>query len=416
MKIVVVGAGIIGLTSAYALVREGHAVTVLDACHEPGQGTSYANGGQLSYSYVTPLADASIWKNLPHYLLHPDSPLTLRPRLDLAQWRWCVKFLLVCNARASARATEALLRLAFHSRDCLAALQQEVALDFDFRQAGKLVMVSSAAGLEAARRQVDMQRAFGSEQQVLDMAQCVALEPALGASGTRWRGGVYTPSEQVGDCAAFCTQLAAALAQAGVQFAFDTTVSGAALERGRAAALHTSAGDLAADCFVLANGCGGAQLARRLGLDLPIYPLKGYSVTLATGNGAAAPSISITDLARKIVYARLGDRLRVAGRLEIVGGDLSPGGNRCQALADEARALFPGLPGGEPDIAPWAGNRPSTPTGVPIIGASPLANVYVNAGHGALGWTLACGSAALLADLIERRAGAVSSDPFAYHA
>ena len=382
MRICVAGAGIVGLTTAYALARRGHDVTVVDAGSGPGQGTSGANGGQLSYSYVAPLADPSIWQNLPSYLLHPDSPLTFRPRLDLNQWRWCLQFLMACNAKASARATAALLRLAFFSRDCLAALQGELALDFDFRQAGKLVMVSTPAGLKAASAQVEFQRSLGCEQEVLDAKRCMEIEPALAPSAARWLGGVYTASEQVGDCAAFCGQLAARLARSAgrVHFVFDTAIAGALVERQRLVALSSSAGDIAADHFILANGCGSARLAAALGFTLPVYPLKGYSVTLAAGAGCGLPSVSITDVANKIVYARLGKRLRVAGMLEIVGHDLSVDARRCAKLAAQAGTLFPGISHDIADMSPWAGARPATPTGLPVVGRGPLTNLSLNVG------------------------------------
>ena len=408
MKICVLGAGVVGLTTAYALARRGHEVTVVEAHARVGQGASLANGAQLSYSYVAPLADASVWRNLPKYLFGRDSPLSWRPAFDAAQWRWIGRFLLACNAGASARTTAELLRLAFLSRDCLAELQRELKLEFDLRRAGKLVMLSSGAALEAARRQVEVQRRLGCEQRVLAVRDCVDLEPALAASRARWVGGVYTASEQVGDCAAFCRQLAAALAlQANpVRFALGATVDGAVMESGRVLALRTPRADVGADAFVLANGVGSVRSAAQMGFALPIYPLKGYSVTFAAPAGAGVPSVSVTDLANKIVYARLGQRLRVAGRVDIVGADVSLDARRWQALARQARRLFPALDEGNgaghgaADLAPWAGLRPATPGGAPIIGRSVVPNVFVNAGHGALGWTLACGSAELLAGVV----------------
>ena len=419
MKICIAGAGVIGVTTAYALARRGHQVTVVDSCSKAAQGASFANGGQLSYSYVAPLADASVWKNLPGYLLAPHSPLSWRPKFDTAQWRWIARFLMACNAKSSARATAELLRLAFFSRDCLALLQRNLALDFGFRTAGKLVMLSTPSAVEAARRQVRLQASMGCEQEVLSTARCVEIEPALAAAAGRWSGGVYTPSEQVGDCAAFSEQLSDALARRAfdVRFAFDTTLTGAVLTQGRVTALRSSAGDIPADAFVLANGVGSMRLASQMGFEIPIYPLKGYSVTLKSGDrDGRIPSVSVTDLSKKMVYARIGDRLRVAGRVEIVGDDLRIDAQRCRALAGEAQRLFPGISSGQEDIRPWAGLRPATPTGMPIIGRGPISNVFINTGHGALGWTLACGSAELLAGAIEGRAAPFDISPFGYRA
>lgn len=417
MKICVVGAGIIGLTTAYSLAQRGHEVIVVDSFGNAGQGTSYANGGQLSYSYVAPLADASVWKSLPKYLFHKNSPLTWRPKLDAAQWRWIAKFLMACNARASARATTELLQLAFFSRDCLASLQAELALDFDFRPAGKLVLFSSASAIDAARRQVWFQEPLGCVQEVLSASACVEVEPSLAASRHRWAGGVYTKSEQVGDCAKFCEKLTEAISQKypSVRFSFNTTVTDAILSRGRVAALASSSGFIDADAFVLANGVGSVQVASAMGFKLPIYPLKGYSITFDTTGGSEIPSISITDFPNKIVYARIGNRLRVAGRIEIVGSDLSIGESACRLLVDEAKRLFPALRSNDQNLSPWAGHRPATPTGMPIIGCSPVSNVFLNAGHGALGWTLACGSAELLASQIDGQQSAIDGDAFFYH-
>lgn len=416
MKICVVGAGIIGVTTAYALAQRGHEVTVVDALSSAGRGASHANGAQLSYSYVAPLADPSVWKSLPGYLFQRRSPLTFRPKFDPAQWRWIARFLMACNTRASAHATAELVRLAFFSRDCLASLQAELVLDFDFREAGKLVMFSSDAAIAAARRQVRFQEPFGCEQKVLSTAACIEVEPALAASAERWAGGVHTASEQVGDCARFCEQLIAALAHrgSGVRFAFDTTITGAVKSQGRLAALQSSGGDITADAFVLANGVGSARIASTIGLALPIYPLKGYSVTFDAADIGGMPEVSITDFPNKIVYARIGNRLRVAGRIEIVGSDTSVDAGACRLLADEARRLFPQLRGDGAQLSPWAGQRPATPTGMPIIGRTPMPNVFLNTGHGALGWTLACGSAELLASRIEGQQCAIGGDAFSY--
>lgn len=405
------------MTTAYSLARRGHAVTVIDAGSRAGHGASFANGGQLSYSYVAPLADASVWKALPSYLLDRNSPLSWRPKLDIAQWRWIAKFLMACNRSASAHATTELLRLAFFSRDSLAVLQRELGLEFDFRTAGKLVMLPSKAALDSARRQIQFQQNLGCVQEVASIARCVEIEPALASAMHRWTGGVYTASEQVGDCATFCEQLAGALAQRqpGVRFAFDTTVTGAILSQGRVAALKSSSGDIAADAFVLANGVGSMKVASAMGFGIPIYPLKGYSVTLSTTPGDGhMPSVSVTDLLKKMVYARIGDRLRVAGRVEIVGDDLAVDERRCRALANEAKRLFPAISFDQDSIFPWAGLRPATPTGIPIIGRGPISNVFLNTGHGALGWTLACGSAELIASEIEGQAGPLDGRPFRY--
>ena len=402
MKICVVGAGVIGLTTAYALARRGHQVILIEANSQAAQEASKANGAQLSYSYVAPLADASVWQSLPGYLLKPDSPLRWRPRLDMQQWKWIASFMMACTTQASQKASMELLKLAFFSRDCLATLQKELALDFDLRTAGKLVMLSSEKMLDTARRQIDFQQQYGCQQELLSAAACMQIEPALALANRRWAGGVYTPSEQVGDCAAFCIQLAGYLAQdSRVSLAFNTTVTGAVMSEGRVHALRCAQGDIAADAFVLANGVGCTQTAAALGLSLPVYPLKGYSLTYEADDSKDLPTMSVTDLSKKIVYARIGKRLRVAGKVEIVGNDKHLDARSWRGIADEAQQLFPALAKRGDALSPWAGLRPATPSGIPIIGRSRLKNLYINAGHGALGWTLACGSAERLAGEID---------------
>lgn len=417
MKVCIIGAGVIGLTTACALARRGHDVTVIEAQDAAGQGASFGNGAQLSYSYVAPLADPSVWASIPSYLLNPESPLSWRPALDLAQWQWLCKFLLACNRQKSQQTTAELLRLAFYSRNCLANLQAQLALDFDLRQAGKLVMYSSDAALKGAAAQVAYQAQLGCEQQVLSTQACLDIEPALAHAAARWVGGVYTPSEDVGDCAQFCAQLSQALKQnfSNVQFLYNTSVHGMRMQAGKLQALQTSQGDISADTFVLANGAHAATLAAKAGLRVPVYPLKGYSITLdAPAADSSLPSVSITDSARKIVYARIGDRLRVAGRVEIVGHDMQINAARAQSLLQETQQLFPSVKAGTEDIHPWVGMRPATPTGIPIIGASPVSNLYLNTGHGALGWTLACGSAELLAQQIDGEQSAIDATPYHY--
>jgi D-amino-acid dehydrogenase len=413
MKICVLGAGITGLTAAYCLAKRGHDVTVVDQCSGPGQGASFGNGAQLSYAYVAPLADPSVWKNLPAYLLKRDSPLQWKPRFDSAQWQWLARFLQVCTPSASRSATAELLRLAFYSRACLQALQSELQLDFGLRTAGKLVMVDSLKALVVAERQVDFQRTLGCVQRIVTPSECVEIEPALAHAVARWAGGVYTPGEQVGDCAAFCRQLADAIRvrYPNTQFRFNTKLTGAVVEHGRVVNWQSDQDEVVADAYVLAMGAASAALAATLDLQLLVYPLKGYSVTLDATEGA--PHVSITDLHRKVVYARIGNRLRVAGRVEIVGGDCSIDERKCSALVNDARELFPDLKA-TLSIDAWAGSRPATPTGIPIIGRSPVRNVFINTGHGALGWTLACGSAQLLAHQIDGQPTEIADTAFRY--
>ncbi|MGZ9711836.1 D-amino acid dehydrogenase [Glaciimonas sp. GNP009] len=421
MHICVLGAGIIGVTSAYRLLEGGHQVTLVDAEAQPGAQTSFANGGQLSFSYVAPLADPSVWTHWPHYLFGADSPLTLRPKIDPAQWRWLLRFLAACNTNTTQKTTIDLLRLAFFSRDQLARTIHAMPFDFQHKTAGKLVMFTDQKGLVAARKQVAFQAQYGSQQEVIDATRCMEIEPALANAKRDWVGGVYTPSEEAGDCAMFCRQLVAAMSQnPRFRFAHSQRIGKLEMRDRALTAVHAGIEQIAADKFVLTMGVHSTAFARQAGFDLPVYPLKGYSITIPlrnSANQAAAPKVSITDLSKKIVYARLGERLRVAGRVEIVGLDRHIPNRAIDELKQGVNALFPGsIDLSDTELSPWTGLRPATPSGVPIIGASPVPNLYLNVGHGGLGWTLAHGSATLLLQLINGETPSIESSPFAFGA
>ncbi|RJF96984.1 D-amino acid dehydrogenase [Noviherbaspirillum cavernae] len=420
MHICVLGAGVIGTTSAWKLLEAGHQVTMLDAMPAPGAGVSFGNGAQLSYSYVAPLADPSVWKQWPYYMFSSTSPLTLKFQADPAQWRWLLDFLAACNAHSVQKTTIDLLHLAYHSRSQLRLLQDAIPFDFLHRVAGKLVMFSSEKSLQAAQRQVDFQAQHGSRQEVIDIRRCVEIEPALQAAAHRWAGGVYTPSEEAGDCALFCRRLVDAMAaKPGFRFMPSTAVTGMDMRNGRLSSVQTAGGRIEAEAFVLAMGVESAAFARKAGFRLPVYPLKGYSITVPLNAGnSAAPQVSITDLSRKIVYARLGDRLRVAGRVELVGMNRDIPDRAVNELSMAVEETFPGsIEGaGREALSPWTGFRPATPSGVPIIDVSPISNLYLNVGHGALGWTLACGSADMLAHRIAGETMPIDDAPFRFRA
>lgn len=422
MHICVLGAGIIGVTSAYRLLQDGHDVTLIDAQSRAGEGTSLGNGAQLSYSYVAPLADPSVWRKWPHYLFSADSPLTLRPKADPDQWRWLVKFLGACNAPRVEQTTIELLRLAFLSRAELHQLSADVPFDYSHRTAGKLVMFTDPAGLASAKQQVAFQAAHGCEQEVISAQQCMDIEPALAASDRKWVGGVYTPSEEAGDCPQFCRELVKHMdTLPGFRFLHSTQINKLNVVNGTMTSVATSQGEITADAFVLALGAESAALAKQAGFSLSLYPLKGYSITVPLDNAttqAAAPKVSITDLSRKIVYARLDNRLRVAGRVEILGMDKSIPQKAIDELKQGVRELFPQCANFTDDasLSPWAGFRPSTPSGVPVIGPSPVRKLFLNIGQGSLGWTLACGSASLLAAHINEQTTPIDDTPFRYSA
>ncbi|AZF44892.1 D-amino acid dehydrogenase [Pseudomonas sp. R1-43-08] len=400
-QVCIIGGGVIGLASAYALVRAGHSVTLIEARDSLGSETSYANGGQLSYRYVAPLADAGVPLQALGWLLRGDSPLKLRPRLDPQQWRWMAAFIGACRGSVNQRNAAHLLRLASLSQDTLQQWREEDRLDdFDWRRNGKLVTFRNANTFEHARSKVTNVL----QQQVLSATDCTRLEPAL--AGDDFVGGIYTPNEEVADCHAFCQQLAARLEASGR----CTFLLGRKVTRIR----HTDAvvhalqlGDevMPVEQLVLAAGHRSAGLGLP-GLSLPLYPLKGYSLSVPIGAQHRAPNVSITDYDRKIVYARIGEQLRIAAMVDIVGFDASLEPKRLALMKRQALETFP-LAGDYAHAVEWAGMRPATPTGVPLIGASRYCNLWLNLGHGALGFTLACGSGQLLAELIDQRSPSI---------
>jgi D-amino-acid dehydrogenase len=415
MHILVLGAGVTGLTTAQRLAAEGHRVTVLDAEPAVARGASQANGAQLSYSYVAPFAAPGVIGKVPGWLLDPDGPLRFRPEPDPHQWKWPLAFLAACNATTAEQTTRRLLLLAYLSRDLMREFVASPPFDFAYAPSGKLVLQPSAEAMEAAKRQVALQARWGSEQQILSREACVALEPALAGIAGRIAGGVYTPSEDAGDCRLFCEGLAAHLARGNnaVTFRLGTRVRQIIRAEGRVRGVLTEAGVIEAEALVLCLGIGARALARPLGLDLPIYPMKGYSITLPVAREEAAPRLSVTDSQHKVVYARLGARLRVAGMADLVGTDTRLAERRLSTLIRQARAAFPEAGDWQGPLEPWAGLRPATPTGLPLLGRTAAApNLYLNTGHGALGWTLAMGSAAVIAAEIAGRAPPILLDGF----
>ena len=422
MQIAIIGAGVIGTATAWELLRQGKRVILLEGREGAGLGTSYANAGQLSYDYVAPLADPGVFHDLPKWLLNPSSPLRFRPRPDPRQWCWLAAFLKACNTSTAQASTKALLRLSYLSRDTLHAWLRETPIDFHHRDNGKLIAYRSPHLLEKARRQVAYQAGHGSAQRILDRREAVAVEPALANLGDALAGCVYTPTEEVGDCHLFTRGLFEHVrAHPSASVRTGAHVARLRTREGRVTGAQLDNGDIIeADHFVVANGLQSYDLLKTQGLTVPLYGLKGYSLSLPlppdppngqSGGPPAAPSVSVTDYERRTVYARLGNVLRIAAMVDM--GDSSPDIDpaRVRHLKAEVRGSFPQLAIEQAEA--WAGERPATPDGKPIIDRSRrFENLWLNLGHGALGFTLACGSAVLLNALMTNGRSPIDASPF----
>jgi D-amino-acid dehydrogenase len=404
MKICVIGAGIIGCATAYHLARLGHKVHLIDAAKQPGSGTSFANGAQLSYSYVEPFASPATLRSIPTLLLSTKSPIRFRLKADVQQWMWLTRFLLACRASRVAGGTERLLQLARTSRHVLEGWLMEERWEVKFRQNGKLVLCPDAGSLQKQVAQVRFQASLGCQQEVLSRQACIDREPALANSTSRFVGGVWTPDECVADPFLLCVEMARSVARLGGEIWLGAEVQSLVKEGANVVAALTQKGAVSADAFVLATGAQSPRLAKQLGVSLPLYPLKGYSITVPFHDrNLRRPVASVTDLGRKTVFAPLGDQLRVAAMVEIGGHDLSIPRERVQAMLESVNTTYPGLCELGAPLA-WAGLRPATPDSVPLMGRIRQSNVFLNTGHGALGLTLAAGSAVQLGLDIERAA------------
>jgi D-amino-acid dehydrogenase len=394
LRVAVLGAGVIGVTGAWYLARAGHEVTLVDRQPEAGMETSFANGGQISVGHAEPWAKPSVVPKVFRWLGHEDAPLLFRPRADLAQWMWGLRFALECIPGRFERNRRQLAGLASYSLQCLSELRAETGIQNHHLSRGILRFCTEQADFEA----------LGAHGETRTAAQCLAIEPALRDSRTPVLGGAYTPEDESGDAHEFTRQLAQRAEALGVRFLRGTTVEGMEIAGGRVVAAQAGGRRLEADAFVVSLGSYSPLLLAHLGISIPVYPLKGYSITipLQADVAAAAPSVSLTDEAHKLVISRFGDRLRCAGTAELTGYDTSVNEVRCAAILKRIEQLFPALAGAA-EVQRWAGLRPATPNNVPVIGRTRLANLYLNTGHGTLGWTLAAGSGRALADLVSGR-------------
>ena len=402
MKVIVLGGGVVGVASAYYLHQAGHEVLVVERETGPALETSFANAGQVSWSYATPWMSPEVPWNAVKWMFRRYSPLRLRPRLDPAWWRWAWRALGNCRRARFLANRERMLRLARYSHDCLRQLREATGIHYDERMLGTLQLFRDARALDAAVRAARVLDDGGIEYRVLDRAGCLRVEPGLAQTGAAIAGGIHYPADETGDCHKFTGSLASLAEQAGVAFRYRTTVTHLNVEGGRFNYALTDKGRLEAEACVVAAGSYSPLLLRPLGIDLPVHPLKGYSATVMLTDEAAAPVSTLTDERYKVGITRMGERIRIAGIAELDGYSLSIPPARTRLLMHVFRQLFPRAADTERAVF-WSGLRPMTPDNTPIIGPTPIRGLYLNTGHGTLGWTMSCGSGRLIADILSGR-------------
>ncbi|MGF7154051.1 D-amino acid dehydrogenase [Novosphingobium gossypii] len=412
MKIAILGSGVIGVTSAWYLAQAGHEVVVIDRQDGPALETSFANAGEISPGYASPWAAPGIPMKAARWLMMKHAPLILRPHADMAMLRWLVAMLGNCNARDYAINKGRMVRLAEFSRDCLMALRAETGIRYDERMQGTLQLFREQKQLDGIGKDVAVLQADGVPFEVLDKAGCIAAEPGLVASAAPIAGGLRLPNDETGDCFKFTNALAAMAADKGVQFMNSTAITRLVEDGGRIVRVETDKGPVTADAYLVAMGSFSPQLIAPLGIRLPVYPVKGYSLTVPIVDEARAPVSTLLDESYKVAITRLGDRIRIGGMAEISGFrcDLPP--ERRATLEHSAGSLFPGAGAMEQGTF-WCGLRPMTPDSTPVIGPTKVPNLFLNTGHGTLGWTMACGSAHVIADLIGGRTPAIETSDLA---
>ena len=413
MKVVVLGAGVVGVASAWNLTRAGHEVTVVERQPAAGLETSFANGGQISASYAEPWANPAAPAQMLKWLGREDAPLLFRLRADSAQWRWGMQFLLECLPSRTRRNTIGILRLALYSRELLKALRAETGIHYDHSERGILHFYTDRSQFIVAQEAARLMAEFGCERLPKTPQEMVELEPALAHALPQLVGGDYMQADESGDAHLFTQRLAVLCAARGVSFLFGATIerlthSGDRVEDVQIRNADDGARTLTADAYVVALGSYSPLLMRPLGIRLPIYPVKGYSVTIPITDSTATPHVSLTDEEHKLVFSRLGERLRVAGTAELTGYDSSVNELRCAAILRRAAELFPRA-GDFGSALRWAGLRPATPSNLPYVSRTKYRNLLLNTGHGTLGWTMACGSGRVLADLVSGRAPEIDS-------
>lgn len=409
MKVIVLGAGVVGTATAYFLAKHGLDVEVIERQNGAALETSFGNGGVLHASEVEPWSQPGMPLKILKWLGNPDAPLLVRYRALPKLFSWGAKFVANCTPERFERNALANLRLALHSLEVIKSIRTEAGIDYDLRTSGALRIFTDAHSFNLATKSTEKFAGHGLQYDVLDGPATVRLEPALSDSAGKLAGSLYFPRDEIGDCHKFTQALAKRCAAMGVRFRYGTSVTGVRAHVGKVTAVVTDKGEVTGDSFVAALGCFTTPVLAPVGVRVPIYPVKGVSITVPGAAWRERVNICIGDDSGLYGLVPLGDRLRVAGSAEIDGYDTTPSRARCEAIIKKVIAMFPSFAGCyDPSTAKfWGGIRPVTPTGTPVLDRSPLTNLFVAAGHGHLGWTLGCGSGHVMADLVAGKTPAI---------
>ena len=409
MKVLVLGGGVIGVSAAYYLARAGHEVEVIDRQSGPALETSFGNAGEVSPGYSAPWAGPGVPIKAIKWMLMAHSPLVIWPMLDPAMWRWGAAMLANCTERAYALNKSRMVPIAEYSRDCLKALRADTGISYDDRAQGTLQLFRTQKQLDGIGKDVEVLKHYGVPFEVLDRPGFLKVEPALKTTQEKFVGALRLPGDETGDCFIFTQRLAEMAAALGVRFHWGSTIKGLASQGDRVSGVHTESGVMRADIYVMAMGSHSPLMLQPLGLRIPVYPVKGYSITVPITDPTGAPESTIMDETHKVAVTRLGNRIRVGGTAELAGYSLALRESRRATLEHVVTDLFP--KGGDVSKATfWCGLRPMTPDGTPIIGATPYANLHLATGHGTLGWTMAAGTGRLLADVLSGRKPEISTE------
>jgi len=409
MKVLILGSGVIGTCTAYYLAKAGHQVTVIDRQPGPARETSFGNAGEVSPGYSSPWAGPGVPLKAIQWMLMPHSPLVIRPLLDPAMWRWGAQMLRNCTEARYQTNKGRMVRLAEYSRDCMVQLRADTGIAYDERTQGTLQLFRTQKQLDSTAKDIEILKQYKVPFQLLDREAYLQFEPALALVKEKFVGALRLPGDETGDCFKFTNALAKMAEALGVEFRYGVQIERIAADGKQTTGVHTSAGLLTADHYLVALGSYSPILLKPLGFNLPVYPVKGYSITVPITNAACAPESTVMDETHKVAVTRLGDRIRVGGTAELSGYSLELFEERRNTLNHVVTDLFP--QGGDTSKATfWTGLRPMTPDGTPVLGGTPYPNLHLSTGHGTLGWTMAAGTGRVMADLLSKRTPEISME------